>query len=76
MPGRARSWGVRCARFHVTSLVGSGLTILIQLFFSHIVHIDPFFGEAFALIIVLFYNFSFHHLFTYRHVKPITTVAH
>lgn len=70
MPGRSRSWGLRCARFHVTSLVGSGLTILIQLFFTHVVHTLPLLGQAFALIIVLFYNFSFHHLFTYRHVKP------
>lgn len=74
MPGRQRSWGARCGRFHVTSLVGSGLTILIQLFFSHVVHIMPLLGQAFALILVLFYNFSFHHLFTYRHVKP--AVAH
>jgi putative flippase GtrA len=76
MPGRERSWGARCARFHLTSLVGSGLTILIQLFFSHIVHIHPFLGQALALIIVLFYNFSFHHLFTYRHIKTATAVAH
>jgi len=76
MPGRARSWGARCARFHITSLVGSGLTILIQLFFSHVVHILPLLGQALALIIVLFYNFSFHHLFTYRHVKTAVAVAH
>ena len=76
MPGRARSWSARCARFHITSLVGSGLTILIQLFFSHVVHIMPLLGQALALIIVLFYNFSFHHLFTYRHVKTATATAH
>ncbi len=74
MPGRERSWGARCARFHITSLIGSGLTVLIQLFFSHVVHIMPLLGQAFALLLVLFYNFSFHHLFTYRHVK--TAVAH
>jgi putative flippase GtrA len=74
MPGRARSWGARCARFHITSLIGSGLTILIQLFFSRVVHIMPLLGQALALMIVLFYNFSFHHLFTYRRVKP--AVAH
>jgi putative flippase GtrA len=74
MQGRERSWGARCARFHVTSLIGSGLTVLIQLFFSHVAHIMPLLGQAFALILVLFYNFTFHHLFTYRHVK--TAVAH
>ncbi len=76
MPGRERSWGARCVRFHITSLVGSGLTILIQLFFSHVVHITPLLGQALALIIVLFYNFSFHHLFTYRHVKTTTATAY
>ncbi len=76
MPGRERSWGSRCARFHITSLVGSGLTILIQLFFSLIVHLQPLLGQAFALLIVLFYNFSFHHLFTYRHVKSAVVAAH
>ncbi|GLV57065.1 hypothetical protein KDH_39030 [Dictyobacter sp. S3.2.2.5] len=67
MPGRQRSWLARCGRFHLTSLVGSLLTILIQQFFSHVVHIMPMLAQAIALILVLFYNFSFHHLFTYRH---------
>ncbi|GCE03768.1 GtrA family protein [Dictyobacter aurantiacus] len=67
MPGRQRSWLTRCGRFHLTSLVGSLLTILIQQFFSHVVHIMPMLAQAIALILVLFYNFSFHHLFTYRH---------
>ncbi|GCE17456.1 GtrA family protein [Dictyobacter kobayashii] len=72
MPGRERSWLARCGRFHLTSLVGSLLTILIQQFFSHAVHILPMLAQAIALILVLFYNFSFHHLFTYRHKKTVT----
>lgn len=73
MPGRQRSWLARCARFHATSLVGSLLTILLQQFFSHAVHIMPMLAQAIALILVLFYNFSFHHLFTYRHKKAVVT---
>jgi putative flippase GtrA len=30
---------------------------------------DPLIAEAIATLIVLIYNFSAHHLFTYRHVK-------
>jgi len=75
MPGRQRSWLARCGRFHLTSLVGSLLTILIQQFFSHVVHIYPTLAEAIALILVLFYNFSFHHLFTYRHKSTAEKVA-
>jgi putative flippase GtrA len=69
MSGRQRSWFARCARFHATSLVGSVLTIILQQFFSHVVHIMPLLGQALAIILVLFYNFSFHHLFTYRHIN-------
>jgi putative flippase GtrA len=75
LAGRTRSWSARCARFHVTSLVGTGLTILLQLFFTHVIHMDALLSQATALILVLFYNYSFHHLFTYRTVKP-AVVAH
>ncbi len=70
-PGRRGSWLARCARFHVTSLGGTFLTFLIQFALAYGVHIPSFFAQAVALIIVMFYNFSFHHLFTYRHVKTV-----
>ncbi len=73
LPGHQRSWRARCARFHITSIGGSVLTFLLQFGMSHSLHVRPLFAQAIALIIVLFYNFSFHHLFTYRHVKPATT---
>ncbi|GAC1402023.1 MAG: hypothetical protein NVS4B12_13730 [Ktedonobacteraceae bacterium] len=69
LPGRSRSWTARCARFHVTSVGGSMLTFLIEFGFSSIGHIPAIIAQAAALILVLFYNFSFHHIFTYRHVK-------
>ena len=70
--GHTRSWSARCLRFHITSIGGSILTFLIQFGFRFIGHVPAIVGQAVALIIVLFYNFSFHHLFTYRHVKPVT----
>jgi len=69
LPGRSRSWLTRCARFQVTSIGGSILTFLIEFGFSAVAHFPAIIAQAVALILVLFYNFSFHHLFTYRHVK-------
>ena len=68
-----RSWGARCVRFHITSLSGTALTYLIQFSLNFFFHVPSFFAQACALIIVLFYNFTFHHLFTYRHKKPVVT---
>ena len=69
LPGRERSWIARCARFQMTSIGGSILTFLIEFGFSTLAHFSPIIAQAIALILVLFYNFAFHHLFTYRHVK-------
>jgi putative flippase GtrA len=69
LPGAHRPWIQRCLRFHMTCIVGSCLTFLIELGLSTFVHIQPIFAEAIATLIVLIYNFTFHHLFTYRHMK-------
>ena len=69
LPGHERAWVARCARFHLTSIGGSLLTFLIQFGFSYAGHVPAILAQATALIIVLFYNFSFHHLFTYGRVK-------
>jgi putative flippase GtrA len=75
LPGHQRTWLARCMRFHVTAIGGTVLTFLIEFSTSHLLHVRPIYAQAIALIIVLFYNFSFHHLFTYRHVKPSTGQA-
>ncbi len=49
---------------------GNVLTFVIQFTISHLLHMQPIIAQAIALILVLFYNFSFHHIFTYRHIKP------
>ena len=71
LPGRARSWQARCLRFHATAIGGSLLTFLLQFGFSYLLHTPAILSQALALIIVLIYNFSVHHLFTYRHVAPV-----
>ncbi len=68
LPGRARSWQARCLRFHITAIGGTILTIVLQFGFSYVLHTYPIISQALALVIVLIYNFSIHHIFTYRHV--------
>ncbi len=69
LPGRSRSWLARCARFQMTSIGGAILTFLIEFGFHSIARFPAIIAQAVALILVLFYNFAAHHLFTYRHVK-------
>lgn len=69
LPGAHRPWIQRCLRFHMTTIVGSVLTFLLEFAMSHFTPIQPIIAEALATLIVLVYNFSFHHIFTYRHVK-------
>ena len=70
LSGHQRSWVARCMRFQITAIGGNVLTFVIQFTISHLLHVQPIIAQAIALILVLFYNFSFHHIFTYRHVKP------
>lgn len=70
-----RPWGLRCARFHLTACSGITLTYLLQFCFNFYFHLPSIFAQAAAIWIVLFYNFTFHHVFTYRHKKPAATVS-
>lgn len=69
LPGARRPWIQRCLRFHLTAIVGSVLTYLIEISLSSFLHIETVRAEAIATIIVLIYNFSFHHIFTYRRIE-------
>jgi putative flippase GtrA len=69
LPGARRPWIQRCLRFQMTTIVGSILTYLIELTLSTFFHIEPVLAEAIATVMVLVYNFSFHHIFTYRRIK-------
>ncbi len=75
LPGHKRSWGARCARFHLTSIGGSILTFLIEFGLFSVGHVPAMFAQAIALILVLIYNFSFHHIFTYGHIKTAAKSA-
>ena len=74
LAGHARSWGARCARFHMTSISAIILTLLISFALSHGLHIHAVLAQAIAILIVLFYNFTIHHLFTYRHIKAVPQI--
>jgi putative flippase GtrA len=71
LPGHERSWRARCLRFHMTSTSAILLTFLINFSLTHGLHASFFVAQAVAILIVLFYNFAVHHLFTYRQVKPV-----
>jgi putative flippase GtrA len=75
MDGHARSWWARFGRFQMTALSGSVLTILLSTGFHMMLHMTPTISQAIAIIIVTFYNFFFHQIFTYRSIKPARSVA-
>lgn len=69
--GHDRPWLARFSRFHVTALGGVLLTLLLQAAFTDLLHLSKLIALALSIIIVLFYNFTFHQFFTYRHLKTI-----
>ncbi|MBV9711568.1 MAG: GtrA family protein [Ktedonobacteraceae bacterium] len=73
LPGHARSWIARCGRFHMTSISAIILTFLIGFGLHSGLGVHPMLSQAIAILIVLFYNFTIHHVFTYRRIK--TAVA-
>jgi putative flippase GtrA len=67
LPGHDRPWLVRCLRFHVTCILGVIVTFAVENVMHFIVGVPAIFAEATGIIIALFFNFTVHHLFTYRH---------
>jgi putative flippase GtrA len=68
LPGHQRAWVARAARFHLTCMPGALLTGAIS-GAAHFARIQATLGQAIAIAIVFLFNFTFHHVFTYRHVK-------
>jgi putative flippase GtrA len=66
LPGHSRSWLVRCLRFHLTSVGGVIVTAVVSFTLREIVGLQVTVAQAIAIAIALFFNFTFHHLFTYR----------
>jgi putative flippase GtrA len=69
LPGARRPWPQRCLRFHATCLVGSLLTFVLEFSFFSLAHVPALFAEMIAIVLVLIYNFTFHHIFTYRSAR-------
>jgi putative flippase GtrA len=70
LPGHSRSWLLRCLRFHATCVMGTLLTLVIS-YTMHLIGLHATLGQAIALIVVTAFNFTMHHVFTYRHTdKP------
>jgi putative flippase GtrA len=67
LPGHDRPWLERCLRFHVTCILGVIVTFAIENVMHFVVGVPALFAEATGIIIALFFNFTVHHLFTYRH---------
>ncbi|GAC1457715.1 MAG: hypothetical protein PVSMB4_17490 [Ktedonobacterales bacterium] len=71
LPGHARSWWARCVRFHSTAIIGTLITLVIYSVLNiWVLHWPTLIAESIAIIIALIFNFTFHHLWTYRHVAP------
>ena len=69
LPGHARSWWARCLRFHSTTIVGALLTIAISSALHYGMHFATVIAQAIAILIALVFNFTLHHLWTYRHLE-------
>ena len=70
LPGHARSWWQRCWRFHSTAIAGTLITFVISLALKLGLHMHTVIAQSIAIIIALVFNFTFHHLWTYRRIKP------
>lgn len=69
LPGHHRSWGARCLRFHVTAIGGTLVTIAVSYALLRL-GLATLVAQACAILVALAFNFTFHHLFTYRHTSP------
>lgn len=67
LPGHSRSWVTRALRFHLTCVAGTLLTLAIS-FSLHLFSVQAVVAQAIALIVVTGFNFTMHHVFTYRHI--------
>lgn len=66
LPGHSRTWYARCLRFHTTCVAGTIITYVIEEITHYGFHVPGLLAEATGIIIALFFNFTMHHVFTYR----------
>lgn len=70
LPGHARSWWQRCLRFHSTTLVGVAVTLSVSFTLFHWFGLPALVAQAIAILIGLIFNFTLHHVWTYRALSP------
>lgn len=70
LAGHSRSWLVRCLRFHTTSVGGVIVTAVVSFSLHEFLGLNATIAQACAIVVALFFNFTFHHIFTYRHTEP------
>ncbi len=68
LAGHSRRWIARCGRFHLTSLGGTLVTLAISYGLAA-AGLHALVAEAVAICVAVAFNFTFHHLFTYRHAR-------
>jgi putative flippase GtrA len=71
MAGHRRVWYVRCLRFHITTIGG----VLVTLGISgalYLLTVPAVLAQAIALLLATAFNFTFHHLYTYRPLRHPT----
>ncbi|MBF6590979.1 MAG: GtrA family protein, partial [Ktedonobacterales bacterium] len=71
LPGHSRSWWARCGRFHITAIGGTTVTAIVSIAL-HAAGAPSIIAQASAILLALAFNFTFHHLFTYRHIPHPT----
>lgn len=71
LPGHARSWWQRCWRFHSTAIAGTLVTYVVSSALKWGLHWAVLIAQSTAITIALVFNFTFHHIWTYRHIKPV-----
>ncbi len=67
LPGHSRTWEARCLRFHITSIGGVIVTLVVSFLLHTAWGLPALLAQACAILTALAFNFTFHHLFTYRH---------
>lgn len=68
-----RSWPIRCLRFHVTSIAGVAVVLVISFSLLHFLHMRALFAQGIALLVATGFNFAGHHFFTYRRIDKRRT---
>lgn len=73
MAGHARPWWQRLLRFHSTTLLGLCVTLAISYTMHYGFGLPVVAGQAVAIVVALVFNFTFHHVWTYRRLRSSTS---